>query len=81
LLVNVGLDIETLECRLSSRLFRGSVKVLMGRDGQPHRQAPEMCLSSKAFPTGREEDGFESNFNAFDTHYSIVQEVLKTWCT
>lgn len=76
MLVNVGLDIETRECRLSSRLFRGTVKVLMGRDGQPHRQASEMCLSSKAFPTGREEDGFESSSDAFNTHNSIVQEVV-----
>lgn len=76
MLVNVKSDKETLECRLSSRLFRGTVKVLMGRDGQPHRQSSEMCLSSKADLTGREEGEFESNSDAFDTHNSIVQEVV-----
>lgn len=71
MLVNVGLDIETLECRLSSRLFRSTVKVLMGRDGQLHRQAFEMCLSSKAFPTGREEVGFYSNSEVVNTHNPV----------
>ena len=30
--------------------------------------------------SGRGEDGFQSNSEALDTHYSNIQEVIKTWC-
>lgn len=67
-LVDVKLDVETLECHLSSKLFRGSVnssKVLRNR--QPHCEANL---------TDREEVGFNYHSKIVDTHYSGIGDTL-----
>ena len=69
MLVNVKTDVETLECRLSLRLFRGTVNNSEVRNSQPR------C---EAVLTDRKDVGFNSSSNAIDTHNSNIQEVLKT---
>ena len=60
MIVNVKLDVETLEYRLSSKLFRGSVNSSKAEwNSQPH------CEASL---TGREEDQFNSNSDTIDRH-------------
>ena len=69
MLVDVKTDVETLECRLSLRLFRGSVNSSEEKNSQPH------C---EAVLTDRKEVQFNSNSNAIDRHNFNIQEVLKT---
>lgn len=76
--VNVRLDIETLRCRLSLKLFRGSVNSPERVGTVNHIGYYSKCSrSSKANLTDREKAGFYSNSNTVDTHYSSIQEGLK----
>lgn len=71
-LVSVKTDIlETLKCRLSLRLFHGSVNI---------PECKGKSTISETVLTDREDVGFKSNSDAFDTHNFNIQEVLKTWC-
>ena len=67
MLVDVRSNAETLECRLSSKFFRGTVKALCDRGGQPRC---EVDL------TVREEVGFYSSSDAVNTHNLNIQRGL-----
>lgn len=74
MLVNDKKEIGTSECHTSLLLFGcrlNSSKVVRN----------SVCIVKPFYISGREEVGFQSNSNVLDTHYSNVQEVLKTWCT
>ena len=72
MLVNDISHVETLRCRLSLRLFRGTLNSSKAeRNSEPHCEGKI---------SDRKEVGFQSNSNALDTHNSNIQEVLKTWC-
>lgn len=66
MLVNDILDVETLECRPSSRLFRGSVRSSEVKNGQPQ------CEAKISF---RGKVGFNYNSNIIDTHNSNKEDI------
>ena len=66
MLVSDILDVETLECRTSSRLFRGSVSSSEVRNGQ---------LQCEAKISFRGEHEFNYNSDIIDTHNSIMGDI------
>jgi len=68
MLVDVKLHIDTLECRPSLRLYRGTVNSSWAWNSQPH---------FKGSLTDRGEDGFYYSSNVVDTHNPNTQGGLK----
>jgi len=70
LLVNDISHVETLEYRLSLRLFRGTLNSSKAeRNSEPHCEGEI---------SDRKEVGFNSSSDIIDTHNFNIQEVLET---